>query len=89
MPVDLAEIPGTVEDAIREASRIKSIVTEAVEDGVRSALKTIKQGRHAAEDVIDEAKHTVKRKPFQALGVVFAAGVLVGGFLAWIGSRRR
>jgi len=88
MPVDLSEIPGTVEDALREASRIKSIVTEAVEDGVRSALKTIKQGRDAAGDVIDETRHRVKRNPFQAMGVFFAAGVLMGSLVAWLTSRR-
>ena len=64
------------------------MVAEAVEDGVRTAMKAIKQGRYAAEDVIQEAKHTVKQKPFQAIGVVFAVGVLTGGLLAWIGSRR-
>ena len=89
MPADLLEKPATVEDALREVSRIKSVVTEAVEDGVRSAIRAIKHGSYAAEDVIDEAKHTVKQKPFQAMGIVFAAGVLLGSFLAWIGSRRR
>ena len=88
MPTDFLDKTPTVEDALREASKIKSIVTEAVEDGVRSAMKAIKQGRYAAEDVIQEAKHTVKQKPFQAMGVVFAVGVLTGALLDWIGSRR-
>jgi ElaB/YqjD/DUF883 family membrane-anchored ribosome-binding protein len=89
MPADISDISTTVEDALREVSKIKAMVTEAVEDGVQTAIKAIKQGRYAAEDVIGEARHTVKQRPFQAMGVVFGAGVLVGGLLAWIGSRRR
>lgn len=89
MPVDVLEKPATVEDAARGVSRIRSMVTDAVEDGMRSARQAIKHGRYAAEDVIEEAQHTVKQRPLQAMGIAFAAGVLAGGFLAWIGFRRR
>jgi len=89
MPVDLPEIPATVEDALREVSKIKSMVAEAVEDGVKSAMKTIKQGRYLAEDVIGDARHKVKQNPFQAMGIVFAAGLLAGSVLGWLSSRRR
>ncbi len=89
MPADVLEKPAMVEDALREVSKIGSILTDAVEDSVRSARQAIKHGRDAAEDVIEEAQHTVKQRPFQAMGIAFAAGVLAGGFLAWIGFRRR
>jgi ElaB/YqjD/DUF883 family membrane-anchored ribosome-binding protein len=89
MPADILEKPATVEDVAREVSKIRSIVTDAVEDGVRSARQAIKHGRYAAEDVIEEAQHAVKQRPLQAMGIAFAAGVLAGGFLAWIGFRRR
>ena len=79
----------TVEDVLREVSKIKSVVYEAVDDGVQSALRAIKQGRVAAEDAIDDARHAVKRNPLQAVGVVFGAGVMIGGFLTWMGLRRR
>lgn len=86
MPANFMDIP--VEDALREASRIKAMVTEAVEDGVKAATKAIKQGRNAAEDAIGDARHTVRQNPFQAMGVIFAAGVLTGSLLGWLGSRR-
>ena len=89
MPIDLLDKPATVDDVLREVSRIKSIVTDAVDDGVKSAVKAIKTGRNAAEDVLDDAKHAVKRRPFEAVGIVFAVGVLTGSLLTWIGSRRR
>jgi ElaB/YqjD/DUF883 family membrane-anchored ribosome-binding protein len=79
----------TVDDVLREVSRLRSVVTEAVEDGVQSAVKALKQGRHAAEDVIDDARHTVKQNPLQAVAVVFAVGVLTGSLLAWVSTRRR
>jgi len=77
-----------VEDVLREVSKIKSIVKDAVDDGVRSALRTVKQGRDAAEDAIEDAKKAVKRNPLEAVGIVFAAGVLIGCLAAWVGSRR-
>ena len=89
MPADMLEKQATVEGAPREVSKIRSVVADTVEDGVRSARQAIKHGRYAAEDVIEEAQHTVKQRPLQAMGIVFAAGVLTGGFLAWIGFRRR
>ena len=88
MPTDLIE-NATLDDVLREVSRIKSVVTNAVDDGVRTAMKTIKQGRHVAEDAIYDARHAVKQNPFQAVGVVFAAGVVTGALAAWIGFRRR
>jgi ElaB/YqjD/DUF883 family membrane-anchored ribosome-binding protein len=81
--------PATVADPLREVSKIRSRVTDAVEDGVRLASQAIRHGRHAAEDTIEEAKHTVKQRPLQAMGTVFAAGVVAGTFLTWMGSRRR
>jgi ElaB/YqjD/DUF883 family membrane-anchored ribosome-binding protein len=82
------EMPGTVEDALREVAKVKSMVTDAVEEGVRAAVKAIKQGRYAAEDALGEAKHAVKKRPLEAIGIAFAAGVLAGGLLAWLGTRR-
>jgi ElaB/YqjD/DUF883 family membrane-anchored ribosome-binding protein len=89
MPADVLEKPATVEDALREVSKIRSMVKDAVEDGVRSASQAIRHGRYAAEDVIEGAKHTVKQRPLQAMGIAFAVGVLAGCLLTWIGFRRR
>jgi ElaB/YqjD/DUF883 family membrane-anchored ribosome-binding protein len=89
MPANVSERPETVEKPLPEVSKIRSMVTDAVEDGVRSASQAIRHGRYAAEDAIEEAKHTVKQRPLQAMGTVFAAGVLAGTFLTWIGFRRR
>jgi ElaB/YqjD/DUF883 family membrane-anchored ribosome-binding protein len=89
MLANALENPATVENPLREVSKIRSRVADAVEDGVRSASQAIRQGRYAAEDAIEEAKHTVKQRPLEAMGAVFAAGVLAGTLFTWIGLRRR
>ncbi len=90
------ETPATVEDLMREVTRLKTVVTDAVEDGVKSAVKTINKGRSAAEgavnaagDYYDDAKRMVKRNPVEAAGICFAAGVVTGCLVTWLGSRRR
>ncbi|HEX3894365.1 MAG TPA: hypothetical protein VHW46_17445 [Terracidiphilus sp.] len=84
-----AEKQEAVEDLLKEVSKIRTTVRDAVEDGVESALKAIKQGRETAEDVLDDAKRAVKRNPFEAVGIVFVAGVFTGCLAAWIGMSRR
>lgn len=78
-----------IDNTVREVSRIRNIVTDAVEESVRSATQAIRNGRHAAEDAVEEVKHTVKQRPFEAIGLAFVAGALAGGLLTWIGLRRR
>jgi len=89
MGMEILEKQATVEDILREMSKIKSLVADAVDDGVRSALRTVRQGRDAAEDALDDAKRAVKQNPIEAVGIVFAAGVVAGCLAAWIGIRRR
>jgi ElaB/YqjD/DUF883 family membrane-anchored ribosome-binding protein len=78
----------TIDDVLREVSRIKSVVTDAVDDGVQSALKAVKQGRDAAGDAIHDARYAIKRNPLQAVGIVFAAGVMIGSVITWLSSHR-
>ena len=89
MPAELLEKVPSPTDVLREVTRVKTVVAEAVEDGVKAALKPVKQGRASAEDVLEEARHKVKKSPIEAVGIVFAAGVLTGSLLTWMGCRRR
>ncbi len=86
--MDKLEMPATVEDVLKEVTRIRETVTEAVDDGVKSAVRALKQGRHAAEDAIDDARHTVKQNPLQSVGLVFVVGVLAGWVVSMAGRRR-
>jgi len=82
------EKPASVDEVLREVSRIKAVVAEAVDDGVRSAMRAAKQSRVFAEDKIHDARYAIKRNPLQAAGIVLAAGVVIGGLIAWICSPR-
>jgi hypothetical protein len=88
MPSDLLEKAPSVDEVIREVSRLKNTVTQAVEDGFKSAVKAVERGRHTTEDMIDDGKRAMRRRPVEAAGVIFAAGLLTGAFLSYIASRR-
>lgn len=76
------------EDALRDLSKFRTIVRDAVDEGVRSAARALRHGRYAAEEAIEGAEHTVKQRPFQAVAIAFAAGLLAGGIVTLIGLRR-
>jgi ElaB/YqjD/DUF883 family membrane-anchored ribosome-binding protein len=57
---DLLEKQATVEDILREVSRMKTVVAEAVEDGVESAMRAAKQGREMAENGAQSVMRAVK-----------------------------
>jgi ElaB/YqjD/DUF883 family membrane-anchored ribosome-binding protein len=89
MQTDVLKNMPTPDEARRQVSKVRSIVSEAVGDSVRSASRAIKHGRVAAEDLIDEAEHRVKQQPFRSVGVAFGAGLLAGALLTWVGISRR
>jgi ElaB/YqjD/DUF883 family membrane-anchored ribosome-binding protein len=92
MASELLEKTPTMDDILREFSKIKSVVEDAVDDGMRSALRAVERGRDLAEGAIDDAIHNtkkaVKQNPLEAVGIMFAAGMLVGGLLTWVCTRR-
>lgn len=79
----------TVEDVLKEVSKIKHIVSDAVEDGVESAVRAIEQGRDVAQDRLTDARRAIKQNPLQAAGIVFAAGIVIGTLFAWVSTSRR
>ena len=89
MQTAVLETDTPLENAVREVSKVRTIVADTLEQGVRSASHAIRHGRRAVEDAVEEVKHTVKRRPFEAVGLAFAAGALAGGLLIWMGLRRR
>ena len=88
MPATVFEKTASMEDALREVSKIRSIVSEAVEDGARAASQAVKRSRHAAEDLALDVRHSVRHRPFEALGLAFVAGILAGSLATWLGLHR-
>lgn len=92
MATELLEKTPTMDDVLREFSKIKSVVEDAVDDGMRSALRAVEKGRNLAEGALDDAIHNtkkaVKQNPMEAVGIMFVAGVLAGGLFTWMCTRR-
>jgi ElaB/YqjD/DUF883 family membrane-anchored ribosome-binding protein len=93
MAVDYLEKTATLDDVLREFSKIKSMVADAVDDGVRSAVRAMRKGRNAAEeafeDGVDSVKKAVRRNPLEAVGIAAAAVLVAGSVVAWLTLRRR
>jgi len=81
---EILEKPASVDDILREVSRLQSVVTDAVDAGIRSALCAAKQGKAFADDTIHDAKVAIKRNPLQAAGIVLAAGIVIGSLIALV-----
>jgi ElaB/YqjD/DUF883 family membrane-anchored ribosome-binding protein len=93
MAVDYLEKTATLDDVLREFSKIKSMVADAVDDGVQSAVRAMRKGRNAAEeafeDGVDSVKKAVRRNPLETVGIAAAAVLVAGGVVAWLTLRRR
>jgi ElaB/YqjD/DUF883 family membrane-anchored ribosome-binding protein len=70
----------------REASRLKSVVSDKVEDSLVTAKRAVKRGYDSAEDLIDEASHSIKRYPLRSVIGAFAIGAVAGWL--FFGGRR-
>jgi ElaB/YqjD/DUF883 family membrane-anchored ribosome-binding protein len=75
------------EDLARDARELKARAAEVFEDGVYTAKRTLKRRVHDLEDLRDNTARRVKRAPFTALGVTFAAGLVLGAVIGWVGHR--
>ena len=75
------------ENLTKDARELKARATEAFEDGVYNARRTLKRRMHDLEDLKEDTARRVKRAPFAALGVTFAAGLVLGAFVGWFGHR--
>jgi ElaB/YqjD/DUF883 family membrane-anchored ribosome-binding protein len=93
MAIESLEKTATLDDVLREFSKMRSMVADAVDDGVRSALRSIRKGRSAAEDVYEDAADSVKRavrqNPLETVAIAVAAVVITGSVLGWVAMRRR
>ncbi len=77
-----------VAESIRKLSRATSAMAEAIDEGTRVIKHAIKQGGDTAEELLDDATQRVKRHPVETMAATFTLGVLVGGFIGWMASRR-
>jgi ElaB/YqjD/DUF883 family membrane-anchored ribosome-binding protein len=81
-------VADAVEEGVESALRAVKQGREVAEDGVHSAVRAVRKGQSMAEDAVHDARHAIKRNPLQAMGIVLAAGVVIGGLLTLISMNR-
>ncbi len=77
-----------VAESIRKLTRATSAMADAIDEGACAIRDAIKRSGDVAEELLDETTQRVKRHPVEAMASSFTAGVLVGGFIGWLASRR-
>ena len=77
-----------VAESIRKLSHAASAMADAIDEGTNVIKHAIKRGGDTAEELLDDTKQRVKRHPVETMAATFTVGVIVGGFIGWLVSRR-
>jgi ElaB/YqjD/DUF883 family membrane-anchored ribosome-binding protein len=77
-----------IAESARKASRVTSVVADAIEDGVEAARRVVKQGGDAAEEFFDDATKRLQRYPVETVITSLAVGMTVGIMIGWMMKRR-
>ena len=82
--IDTARQAGHLAHDVR---MLKTRATDAVEDGVHAAKRVVTRSVHELEDLRDTTATRVRKAPFASVGLTFAAGLLLGAVVGWLGRR--
>jgi ElaB/YqjD/DUF883 family membrane-anchored ribosome-binding protein len=77
-----------VAECIRKLSRATSAMAEAIDEGVGAIKLAVKRSGDLAEEMMDDTTQRVKRHPVETMVATFAVGIIVGGFIGWMVSRK-
>jgi len=77
-----------VAEAIRKLSRATSGMAEAIDEGASAIKLAVKRSGDLAEELVDDTMQRVKRHPVEAMAATFTLGVIIGGLIGWMVSRR-
>ena len=77
-----------VAESIRKLTRATSAMADALDEGTNVIKHAIKRSGDVAEELLDDTKQRVKRHPVETMAATFTVGVIVGGFIGWLVSRR-
>ena len=84
----LEKADAQVAESIHKLSRATSAMAAAIDEGVDVMKRAVKRSSDAAEELMDDTTQRIKRHPVEATAATFALGVIVGGFISWMISRR-
>ena len=77
-----------VAESIRKLSRATSAMAEAIDEGVGAVKLAVKRSGDLAEEMMDDTTQRVKRHPVETMVATFSVGIIVGGFIGWMASRK-
>ena len=63
-------------------------MAEAIDEGVGAIKLAVKRSGDLAEEMMDDTTQRVKRHPVETMVATFAVGIIVGGFIRWMVSRK-
>jgi ElaB/YqjD/DUF883 family membrane-anchored ribosome-binding protein len=84
----LEKADAQVAETIRKLSRATSAMAEAIDEGVGAIKLAVKRSGDLAEEMMDDTTQRVKRHPVETIVTTFAVGIIVGGFIGWMVSRK-
>ncbi len=84
----LEKADAQVAESIRKLTRATSAMAEAIDEGVGAIKLAVKRSGDLAEEMMDDTTQRVKRHPVETIAATFAVGIIVGGFIGWMVSRK-
>lgn len=84
----LEKADAQVAESIHKLSRATAAMADAIDESVRVIKHAVKRSGDVAEELMDDTTQRIKRHPAETMAATFAFGVVVGGFFAWMMSRR-
>jgi hypothetical protein len=84
--VDKAE--AQVAESIRKLTRATTAMAEAIDEGVGAIKLAVKRSGDLAEEMMDDTTQRVKRHPVESVVATFTLGLMVGGLIGWMASRK-
>jgi len=84
--VDKAE--AQVAESIRKLTRATTAMAEAIDEGVGAIKLAVKRSGDLAEEMMDDTTQRVKRHPVESVVATFTLGLIVGGLIGWMASRK-
>ena len=77
-----------VAESIRKLTRATSAMAEAIDEGVGAIKLAVKRSGDMAEEMMDDTTQRVKRHPVETMVATFSVGIIVGGLISWMVSRK-
>jgi uncharacterized protein YacL len=63
-------------------------MAEAIDEGVGAIKLAVKRSGDLAEEMMDDTTQRVKRHPVETVVATFTLGLIVGGLISWMVSRK-